>query len=286
MVHIQVCFFIVASALFFFTPCCSEESAPFVTLNDAVLRTLRNQKEIQISILNVSDQAGVLQQSAAPFDPTLASSVVEVNGNAVQKNPLGTPQPDPSHFKLNDTITTATLSKQTRIGTSFLLSGQYEYYSSLPFTSRNTQVFFQVTQPLLRHFLHGINRQREEGNFLELQAVNWDTLQTISSRILTTINHYWEAVASGQSVTVLEKAVKRIENLVELTQKLIQGELLAAEDINQMIAVLTTQKRLLLQAQAMLFAAKQQLLFAMGEQDEASDYSFDEKSSWHASFRK
>lgn len=241
----------------------------YLTLNDAIVNTLQNQKEIQISMFNIDRQSGVLQQSGGPFDPVLAGTVTDIFANTVQKLP-------DAKFSSRDVIFQGSIQKQTRSGTSFSLNGFQENFKShhLPNT-RATQVFFQIDQPLLRNFLYGINRQIEEANFLELQAVNWDTLQTISNKIFATIVAYWEVVAAQQSVIVLENAIQRLESLQDFTQKLIHGEQLAAEDINQIVAVILAQKRDYFLAQGTLYADKQQLIFAMGDFDESSTGSFE-----------
>ena len=46
------------------------EDRPVVTLSDAVISTLQNQRDIQIAILNIQNQEGVLQSSAGPFHPS------------------------------------------------------------------------------------------------------------------------------------------------------------------------------------------------------------------------
>src|SRR5665213_2427815 len=95
----------------------AEESAPVnLTLNDAIVNTLSNQKEIQISFFNIKKQAGVLQQSGSPFDPVLNESVTDVISNTIQQNPLLTDLAPHTRFKSNDVIAQSSLQKQTRIG--------------------------------------------------------------------------------------------------------------------------------------------------------------------------
>lgn len=292
-----ICLF--SASWFFFSPCLYADSLPLkgylqcsngprltgavdaenqqepwpspLTLNDAIVNTLANQKEIQISIFNINKQEGVLQQSGGPFDPLLTESVTDVMANNVLKKPN-------AHFKSNDLLALGTIQKQTRSGTTFSLAGAYEYFTShqIPHT-RATQVVFQIDQPLLRNFLYGLNRQIERANYLELQAVQWDTLQTISDKILNTITTFWEVVGAQENVKVLENGIRRLDRLRDLTQQLIEGEQLAAEDINQTIAVIDTEKLNLLQAQGNLYAAKQRLLFAMGDFNESSSGSFEQK---------
>ena len=114
----------------------------------------------------------------------------------------------------------------------------------------------------------------EKANALELEAVNWDTLQTISDKVLNTISSYWEVVAAQQNVLVMENAIEHIKKLTDLTRELIQGEQLAAEDINQPLALLYNEQITHSQVMGTLYAAKQQLTFAMGEFNEEAKEGF------------
>ena len=64
--------------------------APAISLDDAIVKTLENQKEIQISIYNLEKQKGVLQQSAGPFDPLLTSTLLDVFSNNIEEESRNT----------------------------------------------------------------------------------------------------------------------------------------------------------------------------------------------------
>ncbi len=232
-----------------------------ITLNDAIILTLANQREIGISILNVKKQVGVLQQSGGPFDPVFSESAQDTGANSFQKNPN-------SHWTANECISLTTLTKQTRPGTSFTLTNQVESFKSKIGNTRASQLWFQIDQPLLKNFLNGLNRQIEKSNELELEATRWDTLQTISLKILNTVVAYWEVAANQASMKTLTDGIQRLNHLKDLTQRLIEGEELAASDIQQPEATLKTEMLYLLNVENNLYAAKQQLLFAMGVVDE------------------
>lgn len=239
---------------------------PFLGLNDAVIRTLENQKEIQISILNIKNQAGVLQESAGPFDPTLnqiASMTVAQKGS----------YPPPIHYVEHDYDVDTAVTKRTRLGTSFTIANQEEFIkdsfgNGISARQRNSNVLFRVDQPLLRNFIYGIERQREEANKYELEAVQWDTLFLISERILDTINRYWDVVASKQNLAVQRKGVDRLERVLQITKNLIQASILAPSDLDQVLVNLAQQQTNVVIAEQQLYVDQQNLLLSMGEVDE------------------
>lgn len=246
------------------TACCDEE---YISLNEAVRYTLANQKEIQISVLNIKNQAGVLQASAGPFDPILTNNDDYTRAHDTMCLPPCT------GYATNIVTAESSLTKTTRIGTSFTLNALYRRYSS---KSSSSEVTFLVDQPLLRNFYYGINRQIEEANRLELEAVQWDTLFLISTKILDTVNNYWSAVAAKESYEALQGSVERLERVTSDIQRLITGNELAANDKNQSLATLALIKQQLINARYTNYSAKQLLLLSMGKVEEERCSQFEE----------
>lgn len=247
------------------TSCYSNET---ISLNEAVRYTLENQKEIQVSILNIKNQAGVLQASAGPFDPVITND--DYYSRAHDTSCL----PPCIGFSTNTVNAESTFKKTTRLGTSFSLNALYKRYSS---KSAASEVTFLIDQPLLRNFYNGINRQIEMANKLELEAVQWDTLFFISNKILDTVNRYWDAVAAKESYEALQFSVERLEHVTGDIQRLIEGNELAANDKNQPLATLATIKQQLINAYYTDFSARQLLLLAMGKIEEERCENFEEK---------
>lgn len=248
-------------------------------LEEALVSTLKNQKDIQISYMNILSRAGVLQESAGPFDPLLTESVTDLLGNTITESPFTTLSPlNRSHFHVQDMLVQGSIQKQTRAGTAFTLNGIYEnFWSNRLKSTRASQVFFQIDQPLLRNFLNGIDRQTEIANAMLLKAARWDSLQEISTRINNTISAFWEVVAAQQNVKIYREAIARLEKLGGFAEKLIQGEQIAAEDLNQILAEIDNQRLLLFQSEDNLYSSKQNLIFAMGYFDDEADKQFEKK---------
>lgn len=243
-------------------------SEEFITLNEAVASTLRNQVDIQIAILNIQVQAGVLQSSAAPFDTTVDNTVFYDRSHDAFGGP------PTKFFSTRDIEVDVAAKKKTRLGTSFDFNAFHRHYSK---NSRSSQLTFLITQPLLRNFIYGIDRQTEIANRVELAAVELDTFFTMSSKILDTINRYWDVVGGLQRIEVLQGSIKRLEKITEDIKRYIEGRILAANDLNQPLATLALEKEQLILAEQTLYTFKQLLLLAMGAIQEELCSSYEEK---------
>ena len=250
------------------------------SLKTAITKTLELEKSIQISVWNVEDSRGVLQESAGPFDTRLDADAAydlargreNLSAGVASTSTNGVPSPAPDYISLDDHLwmTDTALNKKTRVGTTFFFSAQSLKEQHM---SPSVLITFQVEQPLLRNFMYGIDTQTEKANRLELTAVKWDTLNFISLRILETVYRYWDVVAAEKMLVIQQEAEARLERLVAQTRSLIQGSQLAASDIEQPLARLAVQRGNRIAAEQDLYAAKELLLLAMGEINEESPTS-------------
>ncbi len=229
-----------------------------ITLRDAIISTLNNQKQVEISILDIDKQEGVLREAGGPFDPLFDQSLQDNFYRFYQSPPSTSFSGDASLYQ-------GSLSKVTRAGTSFNVSGLVENFTSpTAGIGRASQVTFQVTQPILRNFLNSYNTQYEKAAFHELNAVQWDTLQSISNDILNTVNTYWDVAASELNVSILKESIERLEKIIGMVRKLIEGGEIAATDINQPLATIAQQRQFLINAEGALYSNKRQLVFYTG----------------------
>lgn len=238
-----------------------------VTLNEAIGLTLYNQKEIQISILNIKSQEGVYQQSGGPFDLILNNATFYSQTHDTECAPLPC-----MSYNTHSINTESDVTKTARIGTSVSLRAMYRRYSA---HSTAREVSFQIDQPLLRNFYYGLNRQIEEANRLELDAVQYDTLFFISQKILNTVNNYWNAVATQERLGALQFSIERLEDVYRKIDELVKENELARNDKNQPAATLATIKQQAFNEEYAMYSAKQNLLLAMGEIDESTCSHFE-----------
>lgn len=240
-----------------------------ISLQEAIVSTLRNQKQVEISFLNIAKQEGVARELGGPFDPVINQTLTDNFFKFYQSPPS-------TSFSGDSPIYQGSINKLTRAGTAFQLNVLDENFTSpTAGYARASQVTFQVTQPILRNFLNSYNTQLERASYHELEAVQWDTLQSISEDILNTVQTYWSLAAAEINVKILEESVLRLERIIEMVRKLISGGEIAAVDINQPLATIANQRQLLISAQSDLFFNKKQLLFYTGLTDSSEGQNFD-----------
>lgn len=257
------CFFFTIEKAF------SEEPRHLFSLNEALYYTLSYQDEIKISELEVLHQAGVARQESGPFDPVIDADFTEVESLDVQSLAIGAK----THWGAYDAVSNLEVHKKSRLGTLYNFSYRLEQARNPLFPLEGVApskrfdtsvVSFTVEQPLLRDFMTGLDTMTEEAEHLRIQAFALDNLQNASKKLLDTAIAYWEWVAAKRELKIQGDSVERNQSLVDNTAALIEKNQLAANDINQPMANLATQKINAITAGYGLYASLQQLKFAIG----------------------
>lgn len=268
---------------------------PTYSLNakEVVFSSLDYQWRIQVTEREVDRREGIVQASKGPFDPRVGGGY--------------------THQWLHDTQTfgfksgkdgnldslQVFLEKLTRLGTRFSLNGEItrELNPSLSFdnsfirTNATTLTFF-VDQPLLKRFRYNEESVNEAVNQLELDAVRNELTQTMAENVRDAMRLYWDLAAAQKVVTINENAQNILLALASATDKLVQGERVAASELNEQFAELARNNRELVASQQVVYTLFNSLLFKMGmrrdcfeielptlELDEFPPFSVD-KSLW------
>lgn len=242
-----------------------------LSLRQALQRTLECQQKIKIAIEQINNQAGVVQQLGAPFDPLAEFDLTCTKTKNAQGIFVTTRKPGENNM--------ATLSEEIkfRCGTAFSVKGQIQQvvdpsliqppvppnFLDIPFYDQSN-ITFHVNQPLLKGFLYGLDAMQERAAVWNLQSVYYDSLFSISQDMLDTINRYWDVVSAQQQVQVQKESVESFELLVRKTKRLVDENQLAPSEINQPLASLAAQRVSYYTAQQVLYAAMQSLKLAIG----------------------
>ncbi len=276
--------------------CENSDAAPVsLALREAILKNLLQQPSIQISLENIDIQKGIAQSSAAPFDPVLNSEgrstfskdLVNIGQNllpvdyssvnsASNLNPSLIEQDIGcgafhTHLKAHETVGHLDITKQTREGTRFLFSVDVDKINNplnCPHKLNTSRVTIEVDQPLLRGRQYSLERMNELANRQLVNAVRFDTLQSISEQVLNTTFVYWDVVAARKNLQAQIESEKRLEVLVENIKYLIEHQQLAGSDILQPLAQLSSQVVARFAAEQAYYDTLQDLKFVMGEWDE------------------
>ncbi len=233
-----------------------------LTLTDALQATLLYQWNVQIGRLQVEAQRGVVETNAGPFDPTLAAAaqrtVTQNNGQVAGATG-------------NENELSLTLTQPTRLGTTLSAEAaiaQANTPSPLALSETNQGTLtFTVQQPLLQGLFYGTNTVTEEASRLTFEALRWTTLQSIATLLAQTTSDYWSAVGARAAWLSQVESENELRLLAENTQALIDAHQIAAADIQQPMAQLSSAILSRIAAEQSLIAAIRTVYFDMGITD-------------------
>lgn len=242
---------------------CAPEEIPKFSLLQAIAYMLANQPEVEISALNIDAQEGIVRSKAGPFDPVFNGSLDYTEMENLQSAAFMLKTSKQGH----ELVGFVEGQKKTRLGTVFSLSTKLEQVDNhfiYPRSANIGTITFQLEQPLLRDFICGQDTVNEIAARLELSAVMFDNLQTISQQILNTTVQYWEVLAIQKQLVINQEAEIRIGKLTDEIQKLIKEDQLARSDIVQPLAQIERQQLIGIQLEQDLYSAIQTLKLILG----------------------
>lgn len=255
------------------------QSASSLTLNEAIEKNLLQQPAIRISIENIGIQQGIAQSSAAPFDPLVNSDVRNTHsedllsiGQNLDSNSNIICSAAHTNLRAHETVGHFDISKKLREGTVFIFNADVSKVNNplnCPRKLNTGKVEIGIDQPLLRDYGDGIDRMTEIANLQLIDAVRFDTLQTISQQVQDTTFLYWDTVATRQILDAQKASEERLRNLVEKVKDIIAHKQLSESDLLQPLAQLSSQVVNRIASEQTYFAALQQLKFAIGEWNES-----------------
>lgn len=257
-------------ALFIFVFCTSQSVSaadrPPLSLSEAITYTLDHQVQLEISELNFVAQEGIVRNSAGPFDPVFDGDASYTEFIHIQCPLIPIKTSKIGH----ETVAIASARKKARLGTVVSLTTQIDQVDNFciyPLPTNIGTITFQIEQPLLRNFMWSLDTANEEAAKLELSAVFYDNLQTISQQIFNTVFQYWEVVASQKLLKIGQQAEERFVKLTDEIQKLIKEDQLARTDIEQPLAQIERQRLINIQLVQDLYSNIQMLKLNMGDVD-------------------
>jgi outer membrane protein TolC len=234
-----------------------------LSLNEAVVSTLQCQWNVRIAVQDIVEAEGVLRETAGPFNPLVGANGRytwrwDAQEDGIKSNERG-----------SFTFGLMGIEKKFRAGTRVRLEADLDRDHSpqffQPFDYVNTGVIrFNIDQPILRDFLYGRDRMQEQASCYALETARWETLFSISSDLLTTINRYWDARAAELIFEARLGLEQRLERIVSFTKRMIEEDQMARADIEQPLAELERARRDRLEAGQDYFAAVNALRLAMG----------------------
>lgn len=236
-----------------------------ILLDEAMGIAMQYQWNIAISREAVYGQAGIVEQTAGPFDPVFDGRYRETHLFDAQ-NPNFALK---SHKEGQVTNLDVAWKKTARIGTIFTVDGSLiRTHNPLLFPDRINNFFmtFAVDQPLLRRFRYNLASVNERIALLELEALKGDFIQTIAAQLRIVAQAYWDLVAAQSELAIRKQSQARLDSIAESTRKLIEGNQMAPAELNLQLAELARAKRQRDFAEQAVYAAYNNLRLAMGQE--------------------
>lgn len=241
------------------------------TVLEAIALTLNYQREIQIRNQDIAIQSGLLRQAAGPFDYYMNTNGTETYiKDSLQYCCPWERERSKAFISKADT----NLTKKNRLGTEFAFSAEVAHVHAVAKPRINGgdasvgQVSFLLNQPLLRNFRYGLDTMNEQAQRFDVSSAWYMAAYFVSSSITGTTSRYWEVVATRKLIEIQLQAKKIYEDLAERTKKLIVGQIVAANDLNQIIAQIAQTDINLILSQQQHYISVQKLKFAMGVGDQ------------------
>lgn len=260
--YLAILFFVIPIAI-----SSVESSCPLqVSLKEALAFTIENQPEIKISELNIEIQGGIAQSRGGPFDPVLDADFTTTSMKNLQNPTLGL-KTDLTGY---ENIAHVNVNKTTRCGTRYMFNATVDQIKNplmfLQKTNIGTVSFF-INQPLMRNLCFSLDTANERAAYIELFAVQYDSLQTLSEKLFNTAFQYWEAIAAYKAFQVNSSAVERLKELTKRIETLIKEDQLAREDIKQPLQRIAVRELRVEQLKQSYYSNIQALKLAMGDVD-------------------
>ena len=234
-----------------------------IDLADVVRSTLENQWNIHLAEEDVEQQCGIYQSTHGVFNSTLESRLDQTWRHQLQARGVKTTKD--GYLTSFDLAVTKLdpLGTETSFGTA--IDRDKNEVTLFPFKRENIfTLFFTIDQPLLRRFIYNDERANEIISCMELKALKWELIQTIAAQVRESVQRYWDLAFAKELLGIREESMKRREDIAISTQSLIEGGQMASSELNQQYAEIFVRKRQEENAEQGVYAAYNNLIFAMG----------------------
>ncbi len=235
------------------TPLPAESNLHFLTLDEAIERTLKNNVTIAVEEFNSQIRAQDITDRKSEFDPSVA---IELS-TGEQKRQASGAFSSPDESRARDHAWNLSLKQKVITG------GDYEIKfdnardkTNSAFAGLNPQysseLTLSATQPLLKNF--GIDNNKRNiyiaNNDLDISDFEFE------SKVIDTVteaeNVYWELVFSIEDLNVKKKSLKRAQDLEKRVRAQVEVGTVAPLEILQAQSEVASREELLLQAEDLI----------------------------------
>jgi outer membrane protein TolC len=237
-----------------------EKPALNLSLEDSIVRALRNNLNVAAELINPSLASATVDQAKQMFTPTLQ---FDVNGNRYEQLSTWSLQSAGEYINRSTSAST-TLQQLIPFGGRVVASLSYDY-------SKNNQLFqsynpsytsrlqFQLTQPLLKGFGWTVSRREIviAQNSLDLSRSQFKTV--LIDTVYSVETAYWNLVYSIENLKTLRMALESGRDLLAKTKREVQVGTKAPIEVLNAEATVASREAGILQAEAQVKRNQDQL---------------------------
>lgn len=231
-----------------------------LTLEDSIVRALRNNLNIAAEVISPGLASATLSQAKQVYMPTFAA---DLTGNRFEQLSTWSLQSAGTYVN-RGTTTSATLSQQIPFGGTFQASLSYDY-------SKNNQLFqsynpsysgrlnFSLTQPLLKNFGWTVSRRAIVVAQHNLEASRSQFKSVLIDTVFSVESAYWNLVYSIENLKTLRQALESGRDLLAKTKREVQVGTKAPIEVLNAEATVARREADILQAEALVKRNQDQL---------------------------
>jgi outer membrane protein TolC len=230
-----------------------------VTISEAVLLSLENNRSLVVQRLNPSIQQTFEDQQRAVFDPAARADVSAGREKGENLARSGSETEDFTNDFFDGIIT---LEQYFPTGTTVALEAgtQMDDSSLYEDSFYSTRLGMTVTQALLRGFGTDVNLARLQQARLDTRMSEYELRGFTESLVAEVERTYWDYALAGRQIEIVEESLKVARQQLNETNELISVGRLAKAELAAVQAEVAAQEQALIEARANKESIRLQLL--------------------------
>jgi outer membrane protein TolC len=231
-----------------------------LTLEDSIVRALRNNLNVAAEVINPGLASANLSQARQMYSPTLQ---LDLSGNRYERASSG-PLQAAETFINKATSTTTSIAQQIPFGGSLTASLSYDYSKSNQLfqsfnPSYSSRLNLVLTQPLLKNFGWTVSRRQIvvaqhnlDASRSQFESVLIDTIYSVEAA-------YWNLVYAIENLKTLGQSLELGRDLLTKTKREVQVGTKAPIEVLNAEATVALREANILQAEALVKRSQDQL---------------------------
>ena len=230
-----------------------------ITIQDAILLSLENNRSLVVERLNPSIQQTFEDQERAVFDPEINA---EISAGRMDAQRLGGSEEDTESFTTDTVDGALSLEQFFPTGTTVRLEGTTIMTDSSLYNDSfyATRLGMTVTQALLRGYGMDVNLARLRQARLETRFSEYELRGFTESLVAQVEKTYWDYALARRQIEIFEESLKLARQQLNDTKEMIRVGKLAEAELAASQAEVAAQEQGLINARSNMQTTRLQLL--------------------------